>query len=235
MCTEDIQAEMAGLHRGHVSILRSASTGLGDIIDELFDALTNRLNPHLPVLPALMAMAEAVRRQDFGVLHEHRLVRLPLSVIGSDAVRYRTPVVEWLHESILSFRMAELTIDAVKEALRPHGLCVLFLCSCGVVMGRCTDVRTFYNSAAHQRMDRLRSAIDAAGYPVVQVSSFEELAVPTMDLSANGAEVRLFDRIEQLTRMAARAGHGDLSWIEQELSDFVTSAQSTRSYEVTAA
>lgn len=235
MCIEDIDPEMAGLHEGHVSILKSAAPGLGELTDQLFDALTNSLTPHLPVLPALMAMAEAVQNRDFGVLGEHRLVRLPLSVIGSDANRYRTPVVGWLHESILSFRMAELTINAVKETLRPRGLCVLFLCSCGVVMGRCADIWSFYNGETHQRMDRLRSSIDAAGNPVVRVSSFDEIVVPTMDLSQNGAEVRLFDRIEELTRKAAQAGHANFSWIEQELNDFVTAAQGKRLREATAA
>lgn len=126
-------------------------------------------------------------------------------------------------------------LDAMKESLRPHGLCLLFLCSCGVVMGRCSDVRSFYNSETHQRMDRLRSSIDAAGKPVVQVPSFAEIAVPTMDLSANGAEIRLFDRTEHLTRQAARAGHANYSWLEQELQDFVSVAQTKRFRQVTAA
>jgi len=226
MCTENVKAEMAGLHPGHVSILKSFVPELSELTEQLYAALTQKLKPHLPVLPAILAMVEAVQKRDYGVLQHHNLARLPLSVIGNDAVRYRTPVVDWLHESVLSFRMAELTVNAVKETLRQHDICILFLCSCGIVMGRCSDVRAFYNSEDHQRMDRLRSAIDAAGHPVAQIKSFDDIRVPTMDLHANGAEVRTFDRIEYLTLLAAQAGHADYSWIQSELTRFVSVAQS---------
>jgi hypothetical protein len=193
-------------------------------VNDLFRALTESLNPHLPILPALLAMVEAVEREDFGVLEQHRLVRLPLSIIGTDKVRYRTQIVEHLHETILSARMSDITMEAVRRVLRRHDLCILFLCSCGVVMGKCPDVRAYYGSDAHVRMDRLRSAIDAAGNPVQVVESFADIAVPTMDLHQNGAEERLFARISELTKTASRAGHTDYSWIKRELQAFTDQA-----------
>lgn len=224
MCYKCDNPEMAGLHVGHLPLLQGAMPKQSDLARDLFQALTATLNPHLPILPALLAMAEAVERKDFGVLSDHRLVRLPFSIIGTDKVRYRTELVEHLHETILSARMSEITIKAVRKALRPYGLCILFMCSCGMVMGKCPDVRAYYGSDDHIRMDRLRSAIDAAGNPVVEIKSFEDIMVPTMDLHQNGAEGRLFARISELTLIASAAGHTDYGWIKRELNMFVTSA-----------
>ena len=91
-------------------------------------------------------------------------------------------------------------------------------------MGRCEDVRAYYGSDEHRRMDRLRSAIDAAGNPVESVQSFDDISVPTMDLCYNGAEARLFARIEELTRLAAAAGHQDYLWLDAELDRFTKKA-----------
>lgn len=225
MCYKCENPEMAGLHAGHLPLLSKAAPEVVNVTTSIYSALTENLNPHLPALPAFVAMAEALQNSDFGVLGEHRLVRLPLSIIGTDKVRYRTEMVEWLHETILSLRMSDMTVEAMRKALRPHGLCVLFLCSCGVVMGRCEDVRAYYCSDEHRRMDRLRSAIDAAGNPVESVQSFDDIPVLTMDLHQNGAEARLFARIEELTRQAAAAGHQDYHWLDDELQYFVDQAR----------
>ncbi len=224
MCSECELNEMAGVHIGHLPIVQAMSTINSGMIANIYSALIQNLNPHLPVFTALVAMIEALERKDFGILEEYRLVRLPLSVIGSDKVRYRTEIVEHLHESVLSFRMSEITIETLRTALRPDGLCVLFLCSCGVVMGRCEDVRAYYGSDAHRRMDRLRSAIDAEGNPVVPVASFTDIKVETMDLHHSGAEERLFARIEELTHLAGRAGRTSYDWVGAELNLFIRSA-----------
>jgi hypothetical protein len=224
MCYKCENPEMAGLHAGHLPLITEAAPKVATVTSSLYSALTENLNPHLPALPAFVAMAEALQNDDFGVLGEHRLIRLPLSIIGTDKVRYRTEMVEWLHETVLSLRMSDITVEAIRAALRPHGLCVLFLCSCGVVMGRCEDVRAYYGSEEHRRMDRLRSAIDAAGNPVESAQSFDDIMVPTMDLHQNGAEARLFARIEELTRLAAVAGHQDYHWLDAELQHFTNQA-----------
>jgi hypothetical protein len=224
MCYKCDNPEMAGLHAGHLPLLQGAVPKQSALAADLFNALTSNLNPHLPILPALLAMAEAVKREDFGVLAEYRLVRLPLSIIGTDKVRYRTPMVEQLHETILSARMSEITVEELRVALRPYNLCILFLCSCGVVMGKCPDVHAYYRSDAHRRMDRLRSAIDAAGNPVREIASFTDILVPTMDLARNGAEERLFSRISELTQIAAQAGHTNYDWIDRELQAFTEQA-----------
>lgn len=224
MCNKCEKPEMTGVHEGHLLILQKEAPQVSGITRDVHEALTENLNPHLPALTAFVAMAEALSNKDFGVLSDQKLVRLPLSVIGTDKVRYRTPIIDLLHESILSLRMSDLTIEAIRNVLRPHGLCVLFLCSCGVVMGRCEDVHKYYGSDLHKRMDRLRSAIDAEANPVVCVESFEDITVPTMDLHSNGSEERLFTRIEELTQEAAQVGHQNYKWIDTELNNFVSIA-----------
>lgn len=212
----------------HRNILLSAVPSVNDITGDLYEATTSDLNPHLPAFTAFVAMIESLRNRDFGVLQQHSLVRLPLSIVGSDHVRYRTPMVEMLHESILSLRMSDITIESMRKALQRKGICMFFMCSCGVVIGRCADIRAYYGSDHHRRMDRLRSAIDAAGNPVVSVGSFDQIPFQTMDLHANGAEERLFFRIEELTKLASVAGHRDYRWINDELSEFVGSATAAR-------
>ena len=218
---------MAGLHRGHLEMWEAVESPLSpDLVRDIFGSLTNSLAPRLPAFTALLAMIEQLQAKQFGVLEKEKLVRLPLSVVGTDRVRYRTPIVEMLHESILSLRMSEWTVNLIKRQLMKHyKICLIFLCSCGVVVGRCQHVRAFYGSDTHQAMDMLRSAIDAEGNRVELVSSLEEIPVPTMDLAVNGAEKSLFDRIQELTKMLSLAGQPDYPWIEAGLQAFVQIAK----------
>lgn len=226
MCVEVKDPKMTGLHEKHLITLQEAVPKLKDVTADLYSALTADINPHLPTLTSLIAMVEALRNEDYGVLGEHRLVRMPLSIIGQDLVRYRPPIVTMLHESILSLRMSDITIENIDKALKPHELCILFLCSCGVVMGHCDDVHAFYGSDDHRRMDRLRSAIDAAGSAVREIASFDDIRVPTMDMHENGSERRMFYRISELTTLAAGAGYAIYDWLDQEFQHFLEKTKS---------
>jgi len=231
MCYTDHKPEMAGLHQAHLPLVQSqrVSDESQEITNGIYRALTRYLHPHLPAFTGLVAMAESVLGGDYGVLSKYKLVRLPLSIIGTDKVRYRTETVTWLHESILSMRMSEITVHALRRELNKHGLCVMFLCTCGVVMGRCKDIKTFYGSNDHKRMDLVRSAVDASGNPVKVINSFEDIPVSTMDLCINHAEDRMFERIQNLTEIASEAGHRDYSWINGELNRFIKIAQEAES------
>ena len=92
-------------------------------------------------------------------------------------------------------------------------------------MGRCEDVKAFYGSDDHKRMDLVRSGVDAEGNPVQTIDSFGDIPVITMDLCTNDAEARMFERIEDLTTVASAAGHRDYSWIDDELDRFIKIAQ----------
>ncbi|MCD8494793.1 MAG: hypothetical protein LRY46_01580 [Candidatus Pacebacteria bacterium] len=144
MCYQEKNPLMVGLSRQSGQALVSMTSMEHPALAlDLTDAMLKTLHPHNPVLAAFVAMIEQLEAKDFGVLAAHKLVRLPLSLIGVDKVRYRTPVVEMLHESILSFNMSDITKQAIQAVLGKHGYCMLFLCSCGVVIGKCADVKIF--------------------------------------------------------------------------------------------
>jgi hypothetical protein len=218
--------QMTALNRHHLKKIQ----GLVDpetaiFTEKTFKAWTKALRPHLPLLPMFVAMFEALKAKDYGVLGKHKLIRVPLSIIGADKVRYRPPIVSLLHEAILSANMSDISKDYFKQSLAEKGLCVLFMCSCGVVMGKCRDIQNFYGSANHLAMDKLRSAIDAEGNLVREVQYWNEIPLHNMDIHANGAERRLFDRIAELTETASQSSVENMSWVNEEIARFVQIAQ----------
>jgi hypothetical protein len=223
MCYNGRDPEMAALNAEHLQLispeLAPASARFAGIV---FEAISKDLTPHLPVLVMLTTMHEALMSHNYGVLVAHKLIRTPLSVIPRDKIRYRTPLIAKLHEAVLSFNMSQLTVSRLKQALEKENLCLLFLCSCGVVLGNCDQVREFYGSAEHRDMDRLRSAIDAQGNPVAEVSSWDEIPYPNMDISSG--ERRMFERMAQLLAIASQAGPGNLDWIDASLNNYIKKA-----------
>jgi hypothetical protein len=216
---------MVGLTREHLNTLLSVQRVENkNLASQLFTAMTKTLSPHLPVLATFTAMTEFVREKRFGVLRDHKLVRVPLSIIGIDRVRYRTPILTLLHEAILSFRMSEITVGGVQKALATDGLAVGYLCSCGLVMGSQESVSDFLTSETVVRLDYLRSAIDTEGNPVKEVLSWADIP-SNMDLHVNGEDQALLERISDLTLAMAKTSHEpDYSWIEDELHYFVSEA-----------
>jgi len=217
---------MVGITNTHAYVA-SQETNLVNtsIVNQLFSALTKSLSPHLPVLATFVAMAEFAKEKRFGILKEHEVVRVPLSIIGRDRIRYRTPILNLLHEAIMSFRMSEVSAKNVDGVLRTNGLAVAYLCSCGLVMGSVPAVSAFIKSETICRLDRLRSAIDTEGNPVAEVRHWSEIPA-NMDLGASGEDEALLERISDLTLAMAQANtQPDYTWIETELNHFVSAAQ----------
>lgn len=229
MCYMGKNPEMAPLQPGHLHALQTFLTQeQGEHEQELvkfsqtvFQGWTEFLNPHLPIMAIFVAMYDSWLKQDFGILSDYRLIRLPLSVIGSDKIRYRTPIISFLHETVLSARMSDLAVEKFAHLAAKHGLCILYMCSCGIVMGSCQDVARFKNSDLHQNMDRLRSAIDAEGHPVKEVS-WADLSEPNMDLHPGGSELRMFQRVEELLLASLSAKTVCLEdWIDNQLQTMI--------------
>jgi len=217
---------MAGLNDHHKAVIQEKSSLESAFVQTLYNAFTKNLNPHLPALTGFVGLIEAAEDNDFGILNEYNLARLPLSIVGADKVRYRTRIVDLLHESILSQHMSDLTQEKIEGAFKQRGLGILFQCSCGVVVGSCDDVQAYNGSEHHRDMDSLRSAIDADGNPVKFVGSTEQIPVQTMDLHHNGAEKRLLNRIDDLTRHAD-CGKTDYPWLDKKVGEFVQATQPT--------
>lgn len=230
MCYEcesgKIDLKMTALNGNHLKRVQSVvDKETSTFALKTFKAWTKSLQPHLPLLPMFVAMFEALKNEDYGVLAEHNLIRVPLSIIGADKVRYRLPVVSLLHETVLSANMSDVSREYFRGSLAQQGLCVLFMCSCGVVLGKCRDIKNFYGSEHHLSMDKLRSAIDAQGNPVREVDSWDDIPFYNMDIHSNGAERRLFDRIMELIQIASAAAPEEMSWIDNEIARFVSLAQ----------
>jgi hypothetical protein len=225
-CVAKQQGElMVGLTNDHLRrLLPVTGSKNHQLVSQLFSAMTSALSPHLPVLATFAAMAEFIREKRYGVLHDYNLVRVPLSIIGIDRVRYRTPILMLLHEAILSFRMSQTTGASMQRALANEGLAVAYLCSCGLVMGTEQSITAFLSSDTIRRLDKLRSAIDTEGNPIQEVSGWSQIPV-NMDLHVNGEDQALLERISDLTlAMASVRSEPNYSWIERELQYFVSEA-----------
>jgi hypothetical protein len=213
---------MVGLSDRHVeAIERVRPKEDRSFINAVHEAATDALTPHLPLLPMFAAMYRFLQEERYGVLSEYKLIRVPLSIIPQNKKRYRTPIVSLLHETVLSFRMSEHTVNMVNAAARRHGVCILYLCSCGVVMGKCEDVARFQGSPAHRSMDLLRSTIDAEGNPVVDVLHWNEIPSPNMDIAANGSEIELFEDMSDLLMLAAKVQRPEYPWLDIMLSRYI--------------
>lgn len=221
MCYQGKNKRMSALHYDHLKLIKFWSPQTAEFTQSVFDACTKNLTPHLPILPMFTAMYESLLTNNWGVLGPG-LIRVPLSIIPENKFRYRVPIISELHETILSFRMSQLTVKTLEEALKKHGLCLLFMCSCGVVLGTCEAVRNFYGSQAHRDMDKLRSAIDAAGYPVKEVDSWDDVPYPNMDISQGERE--MFARMEQLLNNSSQAQPAEMAWIDASLELYIREA-----------
>lgn len=221
MCTTCDELERAGLHAGHLERMKAVSSVNPELLNDVFMALTDHLQPRLPTFAAIIAMLEASDAGDLGLFAEYGVVWMPLSVVGANGTRYRTPTLERLHDSVLPLRMADATIDLLRSALQKHGLDITFLCCCGGSIGPIDDIAAFRSSDLRKRRDHLRSAIDAKGNPVVSVSTLDDIPVATMDLHDNGAEYRLLERISTLLTLLRTAGHPAYDWVDGELAQFI--------------
>jgi hypothetical protein len=216
----DIQAGLSPQHR---DLIISEMPEQAEILRDLYGTMTAHLAPKLPVFALFAAMIEQHNQGDFGVLADFALVRAPLSLVDEHRNRWRTPILEVLHECVLSFRMSELTIGAVQKALHRHNLAVTFLCSCGTTIGTQAASTSFFGSDVHREMDMLRSAIDAEGNPVIHAANWQ--GVPrTMDIAANKAETRLLERVGHLCLLACQVEPPRYPGIESTLKAFMERA-----------
>lgn len=200
MCAVDQHPSMVLLNESHRQrmhdILSDEEVG---IADDIFEGLTDYLNPHLIVFPALVAMTSAWLRKDFGIFEDYEIVWLPLSIVDHSGTRYRTLTMEQLHDAVLSARMSDLMIQSLRQKCSLHGLHIHFLCSCGVMLGSIESIRAYNGSRDHVLRDKTRSALDALGYPIKTISNLNEIPSPTIDIHPNNAEMRLFEDINHKT------------------------------------
>jgi hypothetical protein len=123
----------------------------------------------------------------YGLLEHLRAVRVPLSIVGEDEVRYRPPITEEQHEGWLSFFMAEKNVMWLSEALAGHGLRLYRNCSCGISLVRIQDFDRFQTDQLLQTMDNYRSSLDRLGHPVVELPDLR--VPPNIDVTVSELEM----------------------------------------------
>ena len=105
-----------------------------------------------------------------------------------------------LHEATLTARMSEIAMDVLREALHKHDLDMLFLCCCGLVIGKRDRIDEFYGSQDHVERDRVRSFFDTEATGITMTDSINDLrkkGVVSLDFDPYSySEDRLFEKIE---------------------------------------
>jgi len=164
------------------------------------DAISEGLKPAMNVLGMFTVMVDHLKSERYGLLAKFRGVRTPLSIVA-DAVRYRTPIVEELHETVIPFNMARKNMDGLNLVLAESGMTCFMTCSCGVVLIRTDDLPAFRASAQLRDLDTFRSSLDRAGAQVVEVASIHDVPAGNIDLTAT--EVLMFEEMDVLIQAMA--------------------------------
>ena len=214
------QPDMVGLCESHYRLLCHELVNGEEIkiVPHIFEALTEYITPHLPILPALTCMLSALWRKDFGIFRDYSLVWLPFCIVGSDCVRYRTAGMKKLHKAVSSVQMSDLTTNLLRLTLQSHGFDITFLYGSGIIIGDAENIRAFGGSFEHVRREKMRSALDTAGYPIKEVGRIEDISVLTIDLSPKGAEQRLLEDIERIITLLKDAKKSTYGRIECDLA-----------------
>ena len=173
-------------------------------ITDMFWSVEKYISTQLPFIATLGVAVNKLRNGYSGFLGEN-LVCTPFTSCGTDGVRYRTKIMELLHEAFLTARMSELGMDSLREALQKHGMDIIFLCCCGTVLGEKEEIKAFRNSEEHRAWDYVRSRFSAQPTPLKYIRSLGDLeGMQMLDLSASGAEKGLFREIDRTINHLAK-------------------------------
>ena len=203
MCTSVFQSFMARVNESHLGQMRHlVPDETFEIVAEIFEEVDECISTPIPFITTIAVAVDACRKGFSGVLGDD-LVCIPFTTCDVYGARYRTPLMEILHETFLTARMSELAMDALRRVLHKYDMDVCFLCCCGTVVGTREAIGAFYGSALHHTWDGLRSLYNSEPTPLESIDSFEELeGVQTIDL--RGAERGLFREIDRMLTALAQ-------------------------------
>lgn len=196
MCNDEKNPRLAPLTASHKDYLVGKFPHQKKFLEAAYDAVTQKLHPGFNVLVLLAVMYERLNQGTYGIMKDFSAVRFPLSLVGVDNVRYRTPVMKDLHETILSLNMASKNMHLLDVAMGKLGLKVLMTCSCGVVLIPLDSAEVFYISTLLEDMDNYRSVLDRFGYPVQYVEGIGN--IPCLTVDATQEDKTIFQDVEEL-------------------------------------
>lgn len=217
MCQEGFQSRTAPLTKGHVSFLAERFPTSASLVKEMAAALQEGLNPHANTLALLTLMADHKRKGRYGLAGSlwGDAVRFPLSVVTPEnGIRYRTPLLEEMHASVLSLNMSHGTMQRLDRALASQGMACRMMCSCGVVLMTQRLAAQFARDPHVLAMDRFRSSLDGLGRPVARVGSSQEVPSNNMDWTLDEREFH--DELDLLIGdMAAHVPFDEAAFIRE--------------------
>ena len=200
MCAETKRAEMQRTEDVHVAMLARDMNYAEEVIHDVYAAMRNHISVRLPFMVALSVAIGFHQLSNYSGVLGRGLVYVPLSIFGDDGQRFRIPIMNDLHEATLTARMSEIAMDVLREALHKHDLDMLFLCCCGLVIGKRDRIDEFYGSQDHVERDRVRSFFDTEATGITMTDSINDLrkrGVVSLDFDPYSySEDRLFEKIE---------------------------------------
>jgi len=196
MCNDEKNPRLEPLTRQHLEYLKEKFPSQQEFLESVFNAITFNLNPGLNILALMSVMYQRFNEGKYGILKQFNAVRFPLSLVGVDNIRYRTPIMKELHETVLSFNMGSKNVNMLNVALEKLGIKVAMTCSCGVVLLAKEKSENFYSSQLLMDMDNYRSVLDRFGYPVKYVSGLGD--IPCLTVDATEQDKDIFEQVDQL-------------------------------------
>ena len=208
MCAVDKRFEMQRAENVHIVMLTRHMNHATALIRDAFTAINNHISVRLPFAVAVSVAIDFHQRGNYSGVLGDGIVYIPLSLFADDGRRFRIPVMEDLHEAVLTARMSEIAMESLRKALREHDLDMIFLCCCGLVLGQRDKIEKFYGSEDHLERDRIRSFFDAESTDISIVKSIDVLrkkGVISPDFSqVSDSEDRVFNRIELMLETAKK-------------------------------
>ena len=231
MCAADKRPEMQRAESVHTTMLTQHMSQAAEPIHDALTAVSSYVSVRLPFAVALSVAIDFYQRDNYSGVLGDGLVYIPLSLFADDGERFRIPVMEDLHEAVLTARMSEVAIEALQKALHKHDMGVIFLCCCGLVVGQRDRIEEFYGSKDHVERDRIRSFFDAESTSISIVKSIDILrkeGIMSPDFSQTSySEDRLFESIESMLEKAKQISppNPDIAIMQNQLTAVVERAQ----------
>lgn len=148
-----------------------------EMIDEMFSIMTDRLVTETLLFVALVGMVsrylkgEREDEPDYGAFG----AGTKLSAVKKDGTgKMQTPIMELLHDVIVEMQMAGGNFRRLQKYLGGHGLAVVSLHSCYMLVISADDVDAFYDACGNDQM--MRTALDWSGETEKNVSLERVLA-----------------------------------------------------------
>lgn len=201
MCNKNFHSHLSPATQTHADELKTLFPNQTQFIQDVYDALTDRLAPQVNLLVMFTLLREQYQKKAVGILETYGLLYVPLSIVAKTGeqtwTRFRPRPVEELHKSFLSFMMAETNRIRLNKVCNKYGLGFGQGHCCGVLFGAPEDIARYQDSELYKQRNRFRSAAESLGMPVETVS-FQKIPSQTIDLGT--AEREFFEGYEDTLR-----------------------------------